>query len=361
MYGDAMQDQRNVPTREARGIPYFDVSHRPPELRFDAYAESVDPIFDTRRQAVDASFSVGLVGFNAGPVLLGRSRMWGAEFLYDRDIRKVAQTGVEAVLVQIITKGSDVRLHDGEAVVTRPGDICIADMTRPFATRTEGCENISLVVHHGALGLDEPRIDGLHGRVLRGDTLAAQMIADHARLLADRLPQARADDAVDVARATGLMLGGLIAPMAAEGSHRASVAVAALFLIKRFIRANLAHPDLGPDMVAKAMGMSRASLYRAFAPLGSVADFIRRQRLERVLSDLRDPARRGRSIAEIAYGWGFADWSTFSRGFKAAFGFTPSEARASAGDVPAMAELAGPGDVLLPHWLRTMDAPRLPA
>lgn len=357
-----MQDHRNVPTRvDAHSIPYFDVSHRPPELRFDAYAESVDPIFDTRRRLVDASFSVGLIGFNAGPVLLGRSRMWGAEFLYDRDIRKVAQTGVEAVLVQIITKGSDVRLHDDEAVVTRPGDICIADMTRPFATRTEGCENISLVVHHSALGLDEPQIDGLHGRVLRGDTLAAQMIGDHARMLIDRVPHARADDAIAVSRATGLMLGGLIAPMAAEGRHRASGAVAALFRIKRFIRANLAHPDLGPDMVAKAMGMSRASLYRAFAPLGSVADFIRRQRLERVLSDLRDPTRGGRSIAEIAYGWGFADWSTFSRGFKATFGFTPSEARASANALPVTAELSGPGEVLLPHWLRTMDAPTLPA
>ncbi len=357
-----MQDQRNAPNRvEARGIPYFDLSHRPPDLRFHAYAESVDPIFDTRRQAVDPSFSVGLVGFNAGPVLLGRSRMWGAEFRYDRDLRKVAQTGVEAVLVQIITKGSDVRLHDGEAVVTRPGDICIADMTRPFATRTGGCENISLVVHHSALGLDEPRIDRLHGRVLRGDTLAAQMIGDHARMLVERLPQARADDALAVARATGLMLGGLVAPMAAESGHAGSVAVAALFRIKRFIRANLAHPELGPDMVAKAMGMSRASLYRAFAPLGSVADFIRRQRLERVLSDLRDPARRGRSIAEIAYAWGFADWSTFSRAFKAAFGFTPSEARASGGALPVAAALAGPGDVLLPHWLRTMDAPSLPA
>ncbi|MET3723776.1 hypothetical protein [Sphingomonas trueperi] len=287
---------------EAPGVPYFNVSNAPPELRFDAYAASVDPIFDTRREAVSGDFSVGLDGFNAGPVLIGRSRMWGAGFRYDRNIRKVAQTGVEAVLVQIITRGSDVRLHDGEGTVTRPGDICVADMTRPFATRTDGCENISMVVHHGALGLDEPRLDGLHGLVLRRETLAAQLLGEHARMLVERLPQAGAEDAMAVARATGLMMGGLIAPVVQESGPRASVAVAALFRIKRFIRANLAHPDLGPDMVARAMGMSRASLYRAFTPLGSVGDFIRRQRLERVLSDLGDAAQRGKSIAEIAYG-----------------------------------------------------------
>lgn len=341
-------------------MPYFNVSNAPPELRFDAYAESVAPIFDTRRDAVGGDFSVGLDGFNAGPVLIGRSRMWGAGFRYDRDIRKVAQTGVEAVLVQIITKGSDVRLHDGEASVTRPGDICIADMTRPFATRTDGCENISMVVHHGALGLDEPRLDGLHGLVLRRETLAAQLLGEHARMLVERLPQASPDDALAVARATGLMMGGLIAPTGQDVGPRASVAVAALFRIKRFIRANLAHPELGPDMVAKAMGMSRASLYRAFAPLGSVGDFIRRQRLERILGDLADPARRGKSIAEIAYGWGFADWSTFSRAFKAAFGITPSEARAGAEALLAQPE-AGGGEVLLPQWIRTMDVLRPPA
>jgi AraC-like DNA-binding protein len=355
-----VQEQRSLRARAGSpGIPYFNVSNAPPELRFDAYAESFAPIFDTRREAVGDDFSVGLDGFNAGPVLIGRSRMWGAAFRYDRDARKVAGTGVEAVLVQIVTRGGDVRLHDGEATVTRPGDICIADMTRPFATRTDGCENISMVVHHAALGLDEPRLDGLHGLVLRRETLAAQLMGEHARMLVDRLPQASPGDAFSVARATGLMLGGLIAPMTEDRGQRASVSVAALFRIKRFIRANLAHPDLGPDMVAKAMGMSRASLYRVFAPLGSVGDFIRRQRLERVLSDLGDPARRGRSIAEIAYGWGFADWSTFSRAFKAAFGITPSEARAGAA-LPRTLPEVGTGDVLLPQWIRTMDVLRLP-
>jgi AraC-like DNA-binding protein len=94
--------------------------------------------------------------------------------------------------------------------------------------------------------------------------------------------------------------------------------------------------------------------------LGGVGDFIRRQRLERVMSDLADGAQRGRSIAEIAYGWGFADWSTFSRAFKAAFGITPSEARAGAEALPARDNGAA-GDVLLPHWIRTMDALRLAA
>jgi len=54
----------------------------------------------------------------------------------------------------------------------------------------------------------------------------------------------------------------------------------------------------------------------------------------------------------MAYGWGFADWSSFSRAFKAQFAVTPSEVRGLAG-VLAPADSAG---IVLPQWLREMEA-----
>jgi AraC-like DNA-binding protein len=45
-------------------------------------------------------------------------------------------------------------------------------------------------------------------------------------------------------------------------------------------------------------------------------------------ADLRNP-RRGETVAEIAYRWGFGGHAQFSRHFKSHFGKTPREIRLS--------------------------------
>jgi AraC-like DNA-binding protein len=58
-------------------------------------------------------------------------------------------------------------------------------------------------------------------------------------------------------------------------------------------------------------------------------------RLERCRRDLLDPRLADRSIASIAFGWGFGDLSGFNRAFRAAFGATPREVRGQQGE-PAL-------------------------
>ena len=43
----------------------------------------------------------------------------------------------------------------------------------------------------------------------------------------------------------------------------------------------LSMPVAGSELVQQALGLSRARLYRAFAPLGGVASYIRARRLKR--------------------------------------------------------------------------------
>ncbi|WP_333718088.1 helix-turn-helix domain-containing protein [Agrobacterium tumefaciens] len=55
------------------------------------------------------------------------------------------------------------------------------------------------------------------------------------------------------------------------------------------------------------------------------SQFLLRQRLQKCADDLR--TKRGSSIGEIAFRWGFNDLSHFSRSFRNHFGVAPREYR----------------------------------
>lgn len=119
--------------------------------------------------------------------------------------------------------------------------------------------------------------------------------------------------------------------------------------LKAYIDANATSPDLTPQALCARFGISRANLYRLFAPVGGVAGYVRDRRLRRAETLLRDPANQRRTIADIAYDCGFASEAHFSRTFRQTFGAMPREVRAH-----------GPGllaDTILTQF-ETLFAPR---
>lgn len=114
------------------------------------------------------------------------------------------------------------------------------------------------------------------------------------------------------------------------GSNQSSIRAAHLARAEQFIRDNLRQPDLAPQSVADACGISLRYLQRLFHETDqSINAYIRERRLSRSDEDLRSTQSRT-TIAEIAYRWGFADQSQFSKHYKAQFGRTPSETRREA-------------------------------
>ncbi len=87
---------------------------------------------------------------------------------------------------------------------------------------------------------------------------------------------------------------------------------------------NIDDRGFGPEGLARELGMSRRSLYSRLAPLGlTPAELIRNVRLDRARQDvLDDPSR---NLLDIAIANGFADSSSLSRAFRAAFGMSPSD------------------------------------
>jgi AraC family transcriptional activator of tynA and feaB len=96
--------------------------------------------------------------------------------------------------------------------------------------------------------------------------------------------------------------------------------------IRRYVRAHLQEPGLGPVSIARAFSISVRALHALFEDAdASVAVLVRNERLARCLEDLR--RRNGGSVTEIAFRWGFCDAAHFSRVFKREFGETPSNVR----------------------------------
>ena len=102
---------------------------------------------------------------------------------------------------------------------------------------------------------------------------------------------------------------------------------------RRFAQANLFDRDLGSPMMQRELGLSRARLYRLFEPFGGVSHYIQHRRLLDAHAALAD-ANDQRRIVDIAEERGFNDGAEFSRAFKRAFGYSPSEVRAGARGAP---------------------------
>jgi AraC-like DNA-binding protein len=84
------------------------------------------------------------------------------------------------------------------------------------------------------------------------------------------------------------------------------------------------------DLIVANFGMSRASLYRLFEPLGGVSRYIRKQRLERTFLELTATEYRNKSVVWVARRYCFDNASAFTRLFHPTYGMTPRATRQTA-------------------------------
>jgi AraC family transcriptional regulator, positive regulator of tynA and feaB len=114
-----------------------------------------------------------------------------------------------------------------------------------------------------------------------------------------------------------------------SGNAQLSAAgAAALLNLKAAIESRLFDPALTPSRAAAAAGISIRQANALLAREGtSLERHILERRLQRCRAALEDPAQARRTIAEIAFAWGFASASHFSHRFRERFAATPTEHR----------------------------------
>lgn len=319
---------------------------------FDACGQIFDGSLEDRRE--NRRYAVTMTGAQLGPLVISKVLMTGGRFRYNRDHRLVASSGLDLVMVQIITEGGDLRVVAGSEIRSRPGDVFIHDLTRSARTMAGHCGNVSFVLPRAAFSMREGELDSLHDHVVPAGSPGSRLLHNHVATLWEERHRISEQEFGGIAAATAGLIGGLVR-RSTGGLEGGGYAESRCVQICQFIETNLADSELGPATLAQRFSLSRAALYRLFASTDGVANYIRERRLRQAFRALvkgRQPR-----VSAVGFASGFSNTSSFIRAFRTRFGITPGEAMdyAGAGPLNTLADV-NPGDgSVLRAWIELAD------
>lgn len=229
--------------------------------------------------------------------------------------------------VQITKAGREYFRSGDDTVAVGSGDLVIWTSDRPTEfTVTERLHKVSLILPWGEVQERLPKVSSFRGTVLDSRAGIGAVLYSHIDALAGQLDVLGHGDISAVRRATYELL-------AAAMSYRIDsdpqpLSRQYLKRMQDYILDRLQDVELSPTSISQAHGISPRYLHMLFAQTGqSVSAYIRHQRLERCREALASASYKDRSVAEVAYQWGFNDAAHFSRVFKNQYGHSPSEHR----------------------------------
>ncbi len=90
-----------------------------------------------------------------------------------------------------------------------------------------------------------------------------------------------------------------------------------------FIERNLERVELSTNMLLSQFGLSRATLYRMFEPLGGVRNYLMYRRAMAALIDLSEVNAERGSVLRVCERWNFSSPANFNRSIQRLFGNSP--------------------------------------
>ena len=270
-----------------------------------------------------------LVVGDLGPVRVGEltaMRPGGAE----RTPTLIRRSDPDLCKIDVQVAGHVVIEQDGRVSRQAPGDCTFVDLSRPCRWTNASAKVVAVIFPRDALGLRSDDLARLAGTHVPSDRGAGALVSALARELPRRIDDCRS---AERARLGTAMLDLVSAALAARLGRSDDVPPesrrrALVLRVQAFIEQQLGDPALSPPAIAAAQYISVRYLHKLFeTQQTTVADWIRRRRLERCRRDLLDPALRLEPVSAIAARWGLPSAAHFSRLFRAAYGLPPGEFR----------------------------------
>jgi AraC-like DNA-binding protein len=273
--------------------------------------------FDARRQVVRMAKG-SVIDTSSDPVAIRR-----------REIN-IARDGLDQVCVAAVLSGGGFHDQLDHNVRAGKGDCIIADLGRPMhLVSSERYREVRLYVPRKWFNANFGLIDNLAGhRLGRGQPLV-DLFVGYLGGYASSLPtmsDAEADIGFDALLHLFQGLGSSMAGDALNGGDHLSTQVV-IRLGDKYILDHLGNADLNASTMIRALGISRTKLYAAFACRGGINAAIRDARLDKVRRRLNDRLQQNRTIEDIAFDYGFRDYTSFHRAFRRRFGATPRDIR----------------------------------
>jgi AraC-like DNA-binding protein len=221
----------------------------------------------------------------------------------------------------------------GASLLAETGDIILLDLREPmrldFGAEDGVTSVLTLWVPRARLPARLGAWPALHGLLADAIAPGTVVVAAAFRALLSQLELITIDEMDELVAGVVGLIGDAIGSCAMQNASepKQPTPLDTFVILCRHIDSNLAARDLGVAKLAATFGLSRASLYRLFEPVGGVASFIRERRLARAHDELSAPGFQDRRIGPIAYQVGFQSIATFNRAFLAAYGDTPRNLR----------------------------------
>lgn len=241
-----------------------------------------------------------------------------------RTERMVGEDRSDSLILMRQRLGECLATQDGRELRMPAGGLTLVDCRRPYVLRFPGD------FHQTVLKVPVRELEQRLGRGVSRSGHVLDTGSALGRLTALAIDELAAEPRDSLALPLANVAFDLLALALAENASSAAPGLAAMRVswAKAHVLNNLHDPALSPQSVADRQGVSLRLLQRLFAAGGdSLAAFILEQRLQRCHDALRDRAQAGRSITEIALGWGFNDPAHLSKVFRRRFGLSPRESR----------------------------------
>ncbi|MEV2211179.1 helix-turn-helix domain-containing protein [Streptomyces sp. NPDC050997] len=247
----------------------------------------------------------------------------------------IRQGDPEVFQLWLTVRGEVGLSQSGRHVDVGEGDLVLYDSSRPCQAQTAAHDRpdvSSLIVQipRDRLPLHSNTLDRLTLTRIQGQTGIGALFRHYLTDLMNHAPQYEECDAPRLAGVTLDLLSAMLA-QAARTENLLPPETQHTVLrtrVNAFIQQHLADPDLTPAAIAAAHQISVRYLHRLYqGEATTIADGIRRSRLNRIHRDLADPRLDARSISAIAARWGFPEPTSFSRAFKTLYGTTPRDHR----------------------------------
>ena len=256
--------------------------------------------------------------------------VYSSAAIVDHDIRHVEQTGSRFFSLIMAVDGGIEFTTGGMTELLAERDLVLYDSHAPSRVRFDRPTRVlSIHIQPKSLGAYLPSPELFFGIPIRHEHMLGGLVGEMLERIWGQVRLGLPGEyAVPLGQGLVQVLGsyfGLAHGARVTGSSSAEIRRTA---IKRHIEANLTDPTLSATSIAKAFGVSKRYIFRAFAGDSEpLAGYILRRRLEQVEYYLRSQLWSHWSITEIALHWGFRSVPHFSRVFRDRVGKTPGEYR----------------------------------
>lgn len=287
----------DVPLSEQSVLPSLRISFAdiPPAERLERFQQGAS----THRVSLppgtsEADLSAEVIVWSIGSAMVLHNRLGPA--IWERGLREISADHLDHIQMNLTLSGHAEYEIGGRTVTLEKGTLILVDYRQPtYGVVREGIENLTITAPRSFWRGVGPRFETLHGLFIDGP--AGDLMKRHLKALLDYLPAASEAEAAVVLDASISLLRAC-APRPAS-DRRSTATDLTLDTLCLFVEENATRPDCDIAFVARTLCVSRSTLYRLAAPLGGVANYILRCRVERGAAMIRSSQQR-LSIARIS-------------------------------------------------------------